>query len=166
MEVRPRKKIHARGDEMEFKAPLSLLALFILSQLAIAQQPAMSATTGLGPGDSFTLFIVFQNSMPTVQNVDCSFALSGAPKAGQQDFKNNLRCSGEPTKEDDKHYHIKVNVPAEIAEGDYKIAWINVTVENILHQYGSAALPSLDPVPVTNRKHVEFSPIKNLDTKH
>ena len=59
-----------------------------------------------------------------------------------------------------------MNVPAEIAEGDYKIAWINVTVENILHQYGSAALPSLDPVPVTNRKHVEFSPIKNLDTKH
>jgi hypothetical protein len=41
---------------MKYKAPLFLLAALLGAQFVNAQQPAMSATTGLGPRNSFTLF--------------------------------------------------------------------------------------------------------------
>jgi hypothetical protein len=152
---------------MSYKGLLLVLALCPISPLSNAQQPSMSAKTGLGPGNSFTLFVTFQNPMPKVQGIGCAFQLQGAAKPGQEDFEKQLRCSGSPIKDDDTHYRIKVgDIPQDIATGDYKIVWINVALDReVGHQYEGSELPSLAPVAVSNPKQLEFSPIKKLDVK-
>jgi hypothetical protein len=144
---------------------LLFLALYLMSSLSNAQQPPMSANTGLGPGNSFTLFITFQDPMPKVQGIACGFNLEGGTKPGQEDFGQQLGCSGAPIKDDDTHYRVKVDVPQNIAAGDYKINWINVGVDEVAHQYRGSNLPSLAPMPVSNPKHLEFSPIRKLEIK-
>jgi hypothetical protein len=152
---------------MKYKGPVLLLALCFVFPLSKAQQSSMSASAGLGPGNSFTLFITFQNPMTKVQGIGCAFQLQGNPKPGQEDFVQQLRCSGSPMKDDDTHYRIKVgDLPPDIAAGDYKIAWINVSVDgDVGHQYRDSELPTLAPVTVSNPRHLEFSPIKKLETK-
>jgi hypothetical protein len=105
--------------------------------------------------------------MPNVQVIGCVFQLQGEPKPGQADFIRQLRCTGAPVKDDDKHYRIHVGeIPQDIADGEYKIAWINVAVDGeATHGYSGAELPNLAPVAVKNPKHLEFSPIKKLETK-
>jgi hypothetical protein len=106
---------------MKFKPFLPIFTLCLLSSLSNAQDSPMSASAGLGPGNSFTLFIEFQKPMK-VQNIDCAFDLQGAPKSGQEDFGRQVRCAGAPTKDDDTHYRVKVEIPQVIAAGDYKLA--------------------------------------------
>jgi hypothetical protein len=152
---------------LKYKMLLLFLALCVMSPLLNAQQPPMSATTGLGPGNSFTLFVTFQNPMPTVQGIGCAFNLEGAAKPGQEDFARQLRCSGTPVRDDDTHYRVKVgDFPQDIAAGDYKIQWISVAVDaEVAHQYQGSELPNLAPVAVSNPRHLEFSPIKKLEIK-
>lgn len=151
---------------MKCKVPLLFLAMCLGSSLSNAQQPPMSANTGLGPGNSFTLFVVFQNPMPNVQGISCAFSLQGATKPGQEDFVRTLNCSGAPVKDDDTHYRVKVgDIPQNIAEGNYKVETIGVGVDGVGHSYQGSALPNLAPVAVSNPKHLEFSPIKKLEIK-
>jgi len=152
---------------MKCTGPMFFLALFVVLPLSNAQQSSMSANAGLGPGNSFTLFITFQNPMPSVQGIACFFQLQGTAKPGQEDFVKQLACAGDPVKIDATHYQVKVgDIPKDIAEGDYKLANINVTVDGqAVHSYSGPDLPSLAPVVVSNPKHLEFSPIKKLETK-
>jgi hypothetical protein len=113
---------------MERHISLIVMLLCLVSPLSRAQQP-MSATAGLGPGNSFTLFVTFEKPMPNVQSIGCAFQHQGTPKPGQEDFVQSLRCTGQPIKDDDLHYRIRVGIPQDIAEGEYKIAWINVAVD-------------------------------------
>jgi hypothetical protein len=151
--------------DMKYKAPLLLLVLCLASRFSNAQQPAMSASTGLAPGNSFTLFVVFQS--PTqVKGMGCAFALAGNPKPGQEDFNRGMNCSGPPTKDDDTHYRVKVNVPEGIATGSYEIQWISMAQDDfVAHSYPKAALPALAPVEVVNPKHLEFPPIRKLEIR-
>lgn len=105
--------------------------------------------------------------MPKVQGIGCAFQFEGnTPKPGQEDFTRQFRCTGDPTKDDDTHYRIKVQIPEDIAAGEYKISWISVAEDNfVAHQYSGAELPSLAPVSVLDPKHLEFSPIKQLEVK-
>jgi len=153
---------------MKYPGPLFLLlALAILCPVSKAQQSTMTTTTGLGPGNSFTMFITFQNPMRNVQGISCVFQLQGTAKPGQGDFVKTLTCSGGPIKDDDQHYRIKVgDIPQDIAAGDYKLVWINVSlIGEAVHRYEGADLPTLAAVSVSNPKRLEFSPIKNLETK-
>jgi hypothetical protein len=151
---------------MKWHPTLVVLALSLVSPLSRAQQ-SMSANAGLAPGNSFTLFITFEKPMPNLQSIGCAFQHQGTPQTGQEDFIQSLRCSGQPIKDDDTHYRVKVgDIPQDIAAGDYKIAWINVAVDGqASHQYQGPDLPSLAPVAITNPKHLEFSPIKKLEVK-
>jgi hypothetical protein len=150
---------------MKYKALLLFVVLCLASCLSTAQQPAMSASTGLAPGNSFTLFVVFQ-SPTTVKGIGCGFSLVGTPKPGQEDFNKQLRCSGLPTKDDEIHYRIKVEVPEGIATGPYAVQWISVAPDDFVsHQYLKTDLPALTPVEVTNPKHLEFPPIKKLEIR-
>ena len=154
--------------QVKYKGPvLFLIACCILSPVSKSQQSSMSANAGLGPGNSFTLFISFQEPMPKVKSIGCAFQLQGDPKPGQKDFVKELRCSGELVKDDDSHYHAKVgDFPPDIAAGDYKIVWIAISIDgDVAHQYRDSELPTLAPVIVNNPKHLEFSPIKKLETK-
>jgi hypothetical protein len=151
---------------MNRKAPLIVLALLMVAPLTGAQQ-SMSANAGLGPGNSFTLFVTFENPMPNLQGISCAFQHQGTPKPGQEDFVQQLRCAGAPIKDDDTHYRVKVgDIPQDIMAGDYKIAWINVALDGeAAHSYQGPNLPDLAPVAITNPKHLEFSPIKKLEVK-
>lgn len=150
---------------MKYKAPLSLLALFILSQLSTAQQPAMSASTGLGPGNSFTLFVTFQDPMPKITSIGCDFRLTGAPQPGQEGFATTLNCTSAPKKSDDTHYSVEVGIPLGIAAGDYHLNEIDVSIDDARRPYNGANLPTPAPVQITNPAHLKFSPIKKLETK-
>jgi len=152
---------------MKYNAWLLLPFLCLVSLLSNAQQAPVSANAGLGPGNSFTLFVVFQNPMPKIQGMGCGFTLEGTPKPGQEDFVRQLRCSGTPIKDDDTHYRVKVgDFPEDIAAGDYKIQWISVAVDGeVAHQYQGSELPSLAAVAISNPRHLEFSPIKKLEIK-
>lgn len=142
-----------------------IVLMFLAAPLAIAQSP-MSASAGLGPGNSFTLFITFQDPMPKVDSIACSFALSGTPKPGQEDFGKNIYCSGPPTKDDDTHYRVTVKIPPlNIAAGDYSVAGIDVEIGGVTHPYRERSLPNLAPVPISNPAHLNFSPIKKLEVK-
>jgi hypothetical protein len=88
----------------------------------------------------------------------------GRSSRDNKTFQSQLRCSGDPVKDDDTHYRIKVEIPQEIAASDYKIAWVNVAADNFVgHQYSD--LPNLAPVTIIDPKQVEFSPIKKLEVK-
>jgi hypothetical protein len=161
------KPPRVKGDrKMKCHAAVIVLALCLVSPLSGAQQ-SMSANAGLGPGNSFTLFITFEKPMPNLQTISCAFGHQGTLQPGQEDFVQNLRCSGQPIKDDDTHYRVKVgDIPQDIAAGDYKIAWITVAVDGeAAHQYQGPDLPNLAPVAITNPKHLEFSPIKKLEVK-
>lgn len=151
---------------MKRRAAVIVLALCLVSPLSGAQQ-SMSANAGLGPGNSFTLFITFEKPMPNLQSLSCAFQLQGAPRAGQEDFVRQLRCSGAPIKDDDTHFRIKVgDIPQDVAAGDYKITWITVAVDGeAAHSYQGPDLPNLAAVAIANLKHLEFSPIKKLEVK-
>jgi hypothetical protein len=151
---------------MKCHAAVMVLALSIVAPLIGAQQ-SMSANAGLGPGNSFTLFVTFENPMPNLQSIGCAFQHEGTPQPGQEDFVQQLRCSGPPTKDDATHYRVKVgDIPQDIMAGDYKINWITVAVDGeASHSYQGPTLPSLAPVMITNPKHLEFSPIKKLEVK-
>jgi hypothetical protein len=155
-----------KGDQkMKCRPALIFLALCLVSPLSRAQQ-SMSANAGLGPGNSFTLFITFEKPMPNLQSISCAFGHQGTLQPGQESFVQSLSCSNPPTKDDDTHYRIKVDIPEDIAAGDYKIAWLNVSaVGGALHQYQVPDLPNLAPVTIANPKHLEFSPIKKLEVK-
>jgi hypothetical protein len=144
---------------------LIVVLIFLAAPLAVAQTP-ISASAGLGPGNSFTLSITFQDPMPKVDKINCSFALAGDPKPGQEDFVRNVYCNGPPTKDDDTHYRVTVNIPSsDIAAGDYNVAQIAVEVSGVLHPYNGQSLPTLAPVPIGNPAHLKFSPIKKLEVK-
>jgi len=151
---------------MKCHAAVMVLALSIVAPLIGAQQ-SMSANAGLGPGNSFTLFVTFENPMPNLQSISCAFQHEGTPQPGQEDFVQQLRCSGPPIKDDATHYRVKVgDIPQDIMAGDYKINWITVAVDGeASHSYQGPNLPSLAPVTITNPKHLEFSPIKKLEVK-
>jgi len=150
---------------MKRRAPLLVLAFCLVAPLSGAQQ-SMSANTGLGPGNSFTLFITFEKPMPNFQSVACVFAHQGTVQPGQEDFVQSLGCSNPPMKDADTHYRVRVDIPQDIAAGDYKIAWMNVAVVGeAFHRYQGPDLPNLAPVAITNPKHLEFSPIKKLEVK-
>jgi hypothetical protein len=149
---------------MKYKAPLFLLATLLGAQFLNAQ-PAMSATTGLGPGNTFTLFITFQDPMPKIQSINCGFNLVGKPKPGQEDMNQSLTCNGTFKKVDDTHFSAVVSVPTAIAEGDYQLVRIDVVMDSVNHRYEGTDLPTLAPVTVTNPEHLKFSPIKKLETK-
>jgi len=160
--------LRKRQAKMNYKGLLLfLLTICIHCPVSQAQQPTMSASTGLGPGNSFTLFITFQNPMPKVIRIQCAFQLQGDPKPGQEDFSRQLQCTGAATKDDDTHYRVTVGeIPTNIAAGDYKILWINVAMDaDVTHQYRGSDLPTLAAVTVSNPRHLEFSPIKKLETK-
>jgi hypothetical protein len=152
---------------MNTKAPLSLLALILLSQLSTAQQPSMSASTVLGPGNSFTLFMNFEEPMPKITRVDCTFSLVGVPQSGQETFTQGVYCSnGDIKKIDEKHYSVGVPVPSNgIAAGDYKLGFIEVYIGDAHQRYQGSTLPDLAPVKISNSEHLKFSPIKKLETK-
>ena len=150
---------------MKNNARLLLLALCLLSQFSRAQQPSMSATTGLAPGNTFTLFVTFQDPMPKIDTLACSFHLVGPPKPGQENFGQGLSCSGTK-KEDDTHYHALVIVPSSaIAEGDYELREIDISIGSATRAYAAQNLPTLAPVHIHNSEHLDFSPIKKLETK-
>jgi len=150
---------------MKFKAPLFLLAAVLGAQFLNAQQPAMSATTGLAAGNSFTLFVTFEDSMPKVDTIACYFSLVGNAKPGQEDFAKAFNCVGPPKKIDDTHYSAAVDIPRGTAEGDYRLSRVDVQLDSVNHIYDSQHLPSLSPVAVHNPEHLNFSPIKKLETK-
>jgi len=144
---------------------LLTLVLCVTAPLSKAQESPISATTGLAPGDSFTLFVFFQNPMPRVTQIRCSFQLKGAPKPGQEDFPRQLGCAVALTRDSDTNYRVKVEIPKGIAAGDYQVTWIAVTMDGVEHAYSEAQLPTLAPVAISNPEHLEFSPIKKLETK-
>ena len=112
------------------------------------------------------LFITFEKPMPNFQSVACVFAHQGTVQPGQEDFVQSLGCSNPPMKDADTHYRVRVDIPQDIAAGDYKIAWMNVAVVGeAFHRYQGPDLPNLAPVAITNPKHLEFSPIKKLEVK-
>ena len=152
---------------MKFKAPLSLLALCLLSQISNAQQTAvMSASTGLAPGNSFTLFVNFQDPMPKITAFQCNFTLVGTPQPGQENFARAVNCIGEPKKIDDTDYISQVGIPASgIAGGDYKISSIDLYVGQAHSHYDGDSLPVLAPVRISNSEHLKFSPIKKLEIR-
>jgi hypothetical protein len=150
---------------MKYKAPLFLLAVLLGSQFLNAQQPAMSATTGLGPGNTFTLFITFQDPMPKIDGISCGFNLVGPPKPGQKEMNQVLNCTGAFKKIDDVHFSAPVTIPAGVAEGNYQLVRIDVDMDSANHRYENANLPTLAPVAVTNPENLKFSPIKKLETK-
>ena len=82
---------------LKYKMLLSFLVLCMMSSLSHAQQPSMSASTGLGPGNSFTLFITFQNPMPNVQGIGCAFALKD-PKTRAGGFRTSVEMLRPPDK--------------------------------------------------------------------
>jgi hypothetical protein len=142
-----------------------VMLMFLAAPLAVAQNP-MAASAGLGPGNSFTLFVTFQDAMPKIDSIACSFALAGTPKPGQEDFAKNVYCSGPPTKEDDTHYRVKVSIPSSnIAGGDYNVVEIDVVIDGVTHPYHGQSLPTLAPVPISDPAHLNFSPIKKLEVK-
>jgi hypothetical protein len=157
--------IQQRRLTMKFKAPLFLLAALLGAQFLNAQQPAMSATTGLGPGSIFTLFITFQEPMPKIEGIQCGFGIVGSTKPGQEEMNTILTCNGSFKKIDDTHFSANVAVPVGIAEGDYRLDYIVVIVESTGHRYNGANLPSLSPVAIINPERLKFSPIKKLETK-
>jgi hypothetical protein len=150
---------------MKYRAPLLLLALCLLSQLSNAQQPPMSASTGLGPNNSFTLFVTFQDAMPKIDALNCSFDIATPVQPGQEDYTRALNCTGAVTKIDETHYSTNVKIPVGIAGGGYKLAYITVAIGGAQRQYRGESLPTLTPVPITNSEHLKFSPIKKLETK-
>jgi hypothetical protein len=75
---------------MIHKNLLLAVVLFLAVPLCDAQQPAISANAGLGPGNSFTLFVTFENPVPKIQNLNCAFQHQGTPKPGQEDFVAQL----------------------------------------------------------------------------
>jgi hypothetical protein len=144
---------------------LIVVLMLLAAPLAIAQTP-MSASAGLGPGNSFTLFVTFQDPMPKIDGIGCSFALAGSPKPGQEDFGKNVYCNGPPSKDDDTHYRVTVSIPpSNCAAGDYNVAEIDVVIGGVTHPYIGQNLPTLAPVPISNAAHLKFSPIKKLEVK-
>jgi hypothetical protein len=151
---------------MRYNALFLLLALCLLSQFSKAQQPSMSATTGLASGNTFTLFVTFQDPMPKIGTLACFFRLVGTPKAGQENFGQSLNCSGDPKREDDTHYSATVIVPSStIAEGNYELREIDISIGSATRPYNAQNLPTLAPVHIHNSEHLDFSPIKKLETK-
>jgi hypothetical protein len=149
---------------MKCKSSLVVL-LCLAAPLAIAQNPALSVSAGIGPGNTFTLFMTLQDPMPKIDSIWCGFNLVGAPKPGQEDFAQNLNCVGPPKRDDETHYRVDVGVPLGIAAGDYKINQINFSVGGATHIYKGQDLPGLAAVPVSNPEHLKFSPIKKLEVK-
>ena len=128
-----------RGDlKMKRRAAVIVLALCLVSPLSGAQQ-SMSANAGLGPGNSFTLFITFEKPMPNLQSLSCAFQLQGAPRAGQEDFLRQLRCSGAPIKDDDTRFRIKVgDIPRTSRRATTKslgLPWL-LTARRHIHSKG------------------------------
>lgn len=138
--------------------------LCLTSPFAIAQNP-LSASTGLGPGNSFTLFVTLQDPMPKIGAIRCTFNLVGAPQLGQEDFNKGLNCTGAPKKSDDTHYSVEVGIPLGIAAGDYKLVEIQLAIDDASHRYADQSLPNLAPVAISNPEHLRFSPIKKLEIK-
>ncbi len=142
-----------------------LFAALLVSVAASAQNTPLGATTGLGPGDKFSLFVTFQDPMPKIDSMGCAFNLTGNPQPGQEDFSRQVRCSGL-TKDDDKHYHMQVVIPSDgIAGGDYKLVGIDLSIGSASRHYEGKELPDLAPVPITNHEHIKFSDIKKLETQ-
>lgn len=144
---------------------LLALTLCVSAPFSKAQESPMSASTGLAPGDSFSLFVFFQNPMPKVTQIRCAFQLKGAPKPGQEDFPKQLGCAAALTRDSDTNYRVKVEIPKGTAAGDYQVTWIVVTMDGVEHTYSETQLPALTPVAISNPEHLEFSPIKKLETK-
>jgi hypothetical protein len=144
---------------------LLLLSFVCLASLSNAQQPAMSATAGLGPTNSFTFFVTFQDPMPEVNALNCTFSLATAVQPGQEDFRKSLTCTGAVNKTDETHYSSVVNIPVGVASGDYKLDNVVVSVGSAQRTYQGQNLPALSPVPINNPEHIKFSPIKKLDVK-
>lgn len=139
--------------------------LCLAAPWANAQNSALSVSTGLGPRNSFTLFVTFQDPMPKIDRIACGFNLVGVPKPGQEDFAQGLNCTGNPKKSDDTHYSVEVGIPLGIAAGDYKLVRIDVGIGDASHRYEGQNLPTLAPVPISNPEHLRFSPIRKLEVK-
>lgn len=148
---------------MKFR--MSILAvLCLVAPLAIAQG-SIAASTGLAPGNSFTLFVTFQDPMPQITSIDCHFILASVAKQGQENFPTALICKRSFKKIDDTNYSVEVGIPAGAAEGDYKLDAIGLTIGNAGRRYVGPDLPSLALVTIHNPEHLKFSPIKKLDVK-
>jgi hypothetical protein len=148
---------------MNYKA--LLVAVCLMPFVVIAQTPPMGTSTGLTPGNSFTLFISFQEPMQEIGGMNCVLTLVTPRKPGQEDFQNQVSCEGNPVKDDDKNYHIKVGIPQGIADGDYKVTHIGMSIGNATHQYEGKDLPNPPQVTITNHEHLKFSDIKKLEVK-
>ena len=153
---------------MSFKSSLLLILIICFaSAVGNAQNPpAMGATVGLGPGDTFTLFVTFKNPMPEIGALNCDFGLIGNRKPGQETFSTGINCTGEAKKEDDTHYRVEIGIPkAGIADGDYKLTDISVSIGTARRQYLANDLPDTPTVSIINHEHLKFSDIKKVDVK-
>ncbi len=150
----------------KIKASVLALAAVVCAfgQLSLAQSP-MSASAGLGPDNTFTLFVTFQESMPKIDGVGCGFNLDGSPKPGQENFVVVFNCTGSVKKVDDTHYSAEVQIPGAIAAGDYKINFLTVYIGGANHRYDGQNIPNLAPVKINNPDHLKFSSIKDLGYK-
>jgi len=151
---------------MPWKSSFVLLcAVGLVCLAANAQNSSMGASTGLGPGDTFSLFVTFQEPMPKIDGINCQFKLVGAAKLGQEHFYQALNSSGVGTKVDDTHYRMQVSISQGTAEGDYKLDSVSVTTGSASRSYRDNDLPTLAPVAITNHEHLKFSDIKKLDVQ-
>lgn len=143
-----------------------LLTLCLTSILATAQNAPMGAVAGLGPGNSFTLFVTFKEPMPKIDALSCGFNLVGSPKPGQESFSKSVNCIGSVIKDDDTRYRAQVDIQnGGIADGDYKLTSIDIRIGGATRSYASKDLPDIAPVTITNDEHLKFSEIKHLEVK-
>jgi hypothetical protein len=152
---------------MSFRFSLLLVLIICFASAAGNAQnpPAMGATVGLGPGDTFSLFVTFQEPMPGVTSIGCQLTLVGAPKSGQERFNTALNCNGSFTKDDETHYRAQVPVTHGTSEGDYKLNFVDVNIGSAFRRYQGNDLPNLASVSITNHEHLKFSDIKKLDVQ-
>ncbi|HZR66931.1 MAG TPA: hypothetical protein VFA85_17460 [Terriglobales bacterium] len=154
----------AIGVKKMSKLALKLGCLVLLvSASALAQNNQMSISTAEhGPGDRLTLFITFNDHMPDVQAINCSFQLSTPPKPQQKLLQAEMSCNGMQ-KDSDTDYRASVDVPQNVATGEYELKYINVAVMGITKTYAGADLPPVAKLKIRNPKDdPNFAPMKQI----
>lgn len=154
---------------MSFKSSLLMfLIMCFASSVGSAQNPpAMGATAGLGPGDTFTLFVTFKDPMPEIGSINCVFRLTTDRKPGQETFGGEVDCIGAGLKkDDDTHYRVQVGIPkVGIADGDYRLTHIGIGIGDASRQYEGNNIPNPPTVSITNHEHLKFSDLKSVEVK-
>lgn len=143
---------------------LTLILLFSTVLLSHAQQsPSQPVHT---PGDIFSFDLAFQDAIPNIESLGCKFVLQGQPKADQQDFLKEFYCTQTAEKQGDaQHWHGRIQLPEELASGDYKLASITLTVDDVQHTYQGSSLPAAPSLTVNNPRTENFPPLTKVELK-